>query len=107
MIGGFNENVEHNGKIYHVQTENLGVDKGIIRTVIYDQGRVIATRQTNYQKLRDRKTPKELNDIIDIIIKKQHRLVVEELLSGKFDKKEKKEHDPLAEFLQKWSEKEE
>lgn len=103
MIGGFNENVEHNGKIYHVQTENLGVDKAIIRTVIYDGGTIIVTRQTNYQKLRDKKTPKELDDIIDVIIKKQHRLVVEELLSGRFDKKEKKEQDPLSDFLEKWS----
>lgn len=104
MIGGYNENVEHSGKIYHIQTENLGIDKGIIRTAIYDQGVIVATRQTNYQKLRDKKTPKEIIDIIDVIIKKQHRLVVEELLGGKFDKKEKKEVDPLSDFLEKWSE---
>ncbi len=103
MLGGFNENVERNGKIFHIQTENLGIEKGVIKTIIYDNGTIIATRQTNYQKLRDKKTPKELNDIIDIIIKKQHRMVVDELLGGKFDKKEKKEQDSLADFLGKWS----
>ncbi len=34
MVTGFNTDVQHDGKIYHVQTEDKGVDNPLIEIVL-------------------------------------------------------------------------
>ena len=41
-ITGFNTDIEHDGVIYHVQTEDKGLDSPIILSLVYAGGTILA-----------------------------------------------------------------
>ena len=48
---GFNNNVRHRGRIFHIQTEDSGVKSERIVTHLFaDGGRIIKTARTEYAK---------------------------------------------------------
>jgi hypothetical protein len=51
VITGFNTDVEHNGKTYHVQTEDKGLETPFILTLVYDGGTILASRRLPYDDL--------------------------------------------------------
>jgi len=51
MITGFNTDVTYDGHVFHVQTEDRGVDNPLIETLVYLGGRVVASRQVSYSDL--------------------------------------------------------
>ena len=72
MLGGFNHNVRYRGRVYHVQTEDLGSDKRQIRTQVFESGRVVFSKVLPYgTKLTDgRVLPRQQQ------VEYQHRVVV-------------------------------
>jgi hypothetical protein len=47
---GYNTNVRHHGKLYHIQTEDSGATHGHIFTHLFaDGGRIIASKKTTYK----------------------------------------------------------
>lgn len=55
---GFNDNVEHMGKVYHVQTEAQGGPNANAETIVYHGGRIFFSKKTPYcgsekESLRD------------------------------------------------------
>ena len=51
MITGFNTDIEHNGTIYHVQTEDKGLHAPIILSLIYVGGAILASKRSPYDDL--------------------------------------------------------
>lgn len=51
MVTGFNTDVEFNGCVYHVQTEDRGVSNPIIESLVYTGGEIVTSRQTSYAEL--------------------------------------------------------
>jgi hypothetical protein len=51
MITGFNTDVEHDGRIYHVQTEDKGVGNPFIESLIYLGGEILASHRSSYADL--------------------------------------------------------
>ena len=51
MITGFNTDIEHNGTIYHVQTEDKGLNAPIILSLIYVGGAILASKRSSYDDL--------------------------------------------------------
>jgi len=51
MVTGFNTDVKHDGRVYHVQTEDKGLQNPIIETLIYMGGEILAARRTSYADL--------------------------------------------------------
>lgn len=45
-VFGFNENVSHNGALFHVQTEAQGAGDPFIETIIYNGGRIFFSKRT-------------------------------------------------------------
>src|SRR5687767_14364798 len=46
---GYNTNVRHKGKLYHIQTEDSGVHHPHIITHLFaDGGRIVASKKTDY-----------------------------------------------------------
>src|SRR5690349_18859026 len=46
---GYNTNVRHKGKLYHIQTEDSGVNHPHIITHLFaDGGRIVASKKTEY-----------------------------------------------------------
>ncbi|KXK00936.1 MAG: hypothetical protein UZ17_ACD001001990 [Acidobacteria bacterium OLB17] len=51
MISGFNTDVEHNGVVYHIQTEDKGLSSQLIVSLVYDRGTILASKRTPYNDL--------------------------------------------------------
>ncbi len=48
MITGFNTDVQFDGRVYHVQTEDRGRENPVLESLIYIAGTVIASKRTAY-----------------------------------------------------------
>jgi hypothetical protein len=84
---GYNNNVRHKGKVFHIQTEDSGVKYGHIITHLFmDGGRILKSVKTSYAEYvgNDR-----MADIVREMMKQQHKAMFIALRDGKFD--------PLAE----------
>ena len=51
MITGFNTDVEHDGVVYHVQTEDKGLDSPLILSLVYSGGAILASKRSPYEDL--------------------------------------------------------
>ena len=51
MITGFNTDVEHDGTVYHVQTEDKGLDSPLILSLVYVGGAILASKRSLYHDL--------------------------------------------------------
>ncbi len=81
MLVGYNTNIAYKDKIYHVQTEDSGLNNPVIITLLYFKGAIIASKKTNYAHLLNEQDYKEK---VKIMMKEQHKNMIKELLSGKY-----------------------
>ncbi|MFY9618344.1 MAG: hypothetical protein WAM70_08410 [Pyrinomonadaceae bacterium] len=51
MITGYNTDVEHNGVVYHVQTEDKGLRTPMILSLVYTGGAILASKRSPYDDL--------------------------------------------------------
>lgn len=51
MITGFNTDIEHAGTVYHVQTEDKGINSPMILSLVYVGGAILASKRTPYDDL--------------------------------------------------------
>lgn len=51
MITGFNTDVEHEGVVYHVQTEDKGLETPVILSLVYVGGAILASKRSPYDDL--------------------------------------------------------
>ena len=58
MISGVNKIFEHEGKQYHIQGEDLGVDEGCFEVRVYDGGTVLWRKKIPYREVLDKNLPK-------------------------------------------------
>ncbi|MBN2385274.1 hypothetical protein JXQ70_20555 [bacterium] len=81
MQTGFNTNIEHNGRIFHVQTEVQGGAHLIVETLIYEGGTIINSKKTPYDHLLQSETPeKEIRQLVE----KQHIFMIGLVKAGKY-----------------------
>jgi hypothetical protein len=85
MVTGFNTDVQHKGKTFHVQTEDKGQQNPIIETLIYVGGEILAARRTSYADLLG-KTVDEME--IAERIESQHNRMILDIREGKYDSRE-------------------
>ena len=82
MITGFNTDIEHDGVIYHVQTEDKGLDSPIILSLVYAGGTILASKRSPYKDLIAEGFSDEL---LAERLKRQHRLICAAIHSGRID----------------------
>lgn len=51
MITGYNTDVEHDGVVYHVQTEDKGLETPLILSLVYSGGAILASKRSPYEDL--------------------------------------------------------
>lgn len=51
VITGFNTDIEFDGVVYHVQTEDKGLDTPLILSLVYVGGAILASKRSPYQDL--------------------------------------------------------
>jgi hypothetical protein len=80
MSSGFNTDVQIGTEVFHVQTEDRGPAHPVIDTVVYQNGRVLHRRSSNYRHFveSDEFDHEGLRDRVE----EQHRSVIEDLRSG-------------------------
>ena len=82
MITGFNTDIEHEGVIYHVQTEDKGLDTPIILSLVYSGGTILASKRSPYKDLIAEGFSDEA---LAERLKRQHRLICAAIHSGRID----------------------
>ncbi|HEV8137230.1 MAG TPA: hypothetical protein VGP85_21315 [Pyrinomonadaceae bacterium] len=82
MITGFNTDIEHDGVIYHVQTEDKGLDTPIILSLVYVGGAILASKRAPYEDLIAQGFSDE---VLSERLKRQHRLICAAINSGRIE----------------------
>ncbi|MEO8982813.1 MAG: hypothetical protein ABI548_24820 [Polyangiaceae bacterium] len=80
---GFNNNVRHRGRIFHIQTEDSGVKNPRIVTHLFaDGGRIIKTARTEYAEHVARA---DMQSFVRSLMKEQHKAMFTALRMGDID----------------------
>ena len=82
MITGFNTDIEHDGVVYHVQTEDKGLDSPIILSLVYVGGTILASKRSPYEDLI---ASGFSDEVLSERLKRQHRLICAAINSGRID----------------------
>ncbi len=81
MLPGINTDIEYNGKIYHLQTEDNGSSNPVVVTLLFESGRILTSRKTSYA---DIVKSSNLRLLVRDIMSDQHRAVADDLRAGKY-----------------------
>ncbi|MDQ6654046.1 MAG: hypothetical protein M3Y84_15055 [Acidobacteriota bacterium] len=82
MITGFNTDIEHNGVVYHVQTEDKGLASPLILSLVYSGGAILASKRTPYQDLISSGFDEE---VLAQRLQRQHRLICAAVNAGRLE----------------------
>jgi len=84
MVLGFNHNVVYKGEIFHVQTEDSGVNNPHIITLLYRGGVILCSKKTSYADIL---MMDNLESVVEELMKAQHKELMRRLKSGEFDER--------------------
>lgn len=82
MITGFNTDIEHDGVVYHVQTEDKGLDSPLILSLVYAGGAILASKRSRYEDLIAAGFDEE---VLTRRLKRQHRLICAAINAGRLE----------------------
>lgn len=80
MITGFNTDIKHNEKVYHIQTEDKGTSNPYIESLVYVGGEILASKKTQYGEMSG-----ITEQAIAELMEKQHRTMIAAIKKGRFD----------------------
>jgi hypothetical protein len=80
---GYNTNVRHKGRLYHIQTEDSGVSHPHIITHLFaDGGRIVGSKKTSYA---EHLSAEGLQDTVKKLMQAQHKAMFIALRDGHYD----------------------
>ncbi len=82
MLTGYNTDFKFQGKVYHVQTEDGGVNSPFITSLLYFQGAILASRKTSYADILKADC---LDDVVRDLMMEQHKQMIRDLMQGKLN----------------------
>lgn len=85
-VTGFNHNIKHKGKVYHVQTEDSGVSNPHIITHLFVGGNILATKKSSYGDLVK---SENLAELVRELMEEQHKEMLRNLINGSYDNVDK------------------
>jgi hypothetical protein len=81
-VTGFNHNIKHKGKVYHVQTEDSGVNNPHIITHLFVGGNILASKKTSYADILN---AENLPEVVRELMEEQHKEMLRNLINGVYD----------------------
>lgn len=81
-VTGFNHNIKHKGKVYHVQTEDSGINNPHIITHLFVGGNILASKKTSYA---DIVSVENLSDVVRGLMEEQHKEMLRNLVNGVYE----------------------
>jgi hypothetical protein len=91
MITGFNTDVEYDGTVYHVQTEDKGVSTPIILSLVYREGAILASKRTPYDDLVASGFDQA---ILARRLQRQHKLICAAVHAGRIEELKRMNESP-------------
>ena len=82
MITGFNTDVEHEGVVYHVQTEDKGLETPLILSLVYTGGAILASKRARYDDLIAAGFDEKL---LADRLQRQHKLICAAIRAGRIE----------------------
>ncbi|OGW34841.1 MAG: hypothetical protein A2010_01085 [Nitrospirae bacterium GWD2_57_9] len=82
MLTGYNTDFKFQGKVYHCQTEDGGVNSPFITSLLYFQGAILASRKTSYADILKADC---LDEVVRELMMEQHKQMIRDLMQGKLD----------------------
>ena len=80
---GYNTNIRHKGKVFHIQTEDSGILKPHVMTHLFaDGGRILKSQKTSYAHLLE---TDDLATQVKKLMQDQHKAMFLALREGQFD----------------------
>jgi hypothetical protein len=81
-VTGFNHNIKHKGKVYHVQTEDSGRNNPHIITHLFVGGNILASKKTSYADILN---AENLQEVVRELMEEQHKEMLRNLINGVYD----------------------
>src|SRR5512134_1126355 len=82
IVVGFNHNIKHKGKMYHIQTEDSGLENPRIVTHLFVGGNIIASKKTSYADIVG---AENLTQVVRELMEEQHKEMLRNLIAGVYD----------------------
>jgi hypothetical protein len=82
MVVGFNHNIKHKGKMYHIQTEDSGLENPHIITHLFVGGNILASKKTSYADIVG---AENLPQVVRELMEEQHKEMLRNLINGVYD----------------------
>ncbi len=82
MVVGFNHNIKHKGKMYHIQTEDSGLENPHIITHLFVGGNILASKKTSYADIA---SAENLAQVVRELMEEQHKEMLRNLINGVYD----------------------
>lgn len=85
MLTGFNTDIRHSKRVYHVQTEDRGPGNPVIESLVYVGGEILLSKKKSYTEHvhGDKVDEKAVREMMDV----QHRRVIEAIRRGRLESK--------------------
>jgi len=97
VITGYNTDVEFDGVVYHVQTEDKGLDTPVILSLVYSGGAILASKRASYDDLVARGFDES---VLAARLQRQHKLICAAVHAGRIeDLKQLGSRDPAPPAL--------
>ncbi len=82
MITGFNTDVKHKNRVFHIQTEDKGEANPYVESLVYVGGEILATKRTSYAEVvQNGRDDPAVQDLME----QQHRTMIAAIQRGRFD----------------------
>ena len=82
VITGFNTDVKHKNRVFHIQTEDKGEANPCVESLVYVGGEILATKRTSYAEvIRGGRDDHAVQDLME----QQHRTMIAAIQRGRFD----------------------
>lgn len=82
MITGYNTDVEFDGVVYHVQTEDKGLQTPVILSLVYSGGAILASKRSPYDDLVARGFDA---GVLAARLQRQHKLICAAVHAGRIE----------------------
>jgi hypothetical protein len=82
VITGYNTDVRHKNRVFHVQTEDKGAGNPCVESLVYVGGEILATQRVSYAEMVEKGRD---DQAIQELMEQQHRGMIAAIQRGKFD----------------------
>lgn len=84
-VVGFNHNLSHKGRTFHVQTEDSGAQHGHIITHVFMGGNIFASKKSSYSDALPNLNPGDVFATVRQLMEAQHKEMMRALIKGRYD----------------------